>query len=49
MRDSDVALLRADPKYVTRATSNDAHSLLARPDVAMQLEDYADLALGTLK
>jgi hypothetical protein len=27
----------------------DAHSLLARPDVAMQLEDYADLALGTLK
>jgi hypothetical protein len=46
VRDSDLALLRADPEYVTRAASNDAHFLLARTDVAMTPEAYAHLALG---
>jgi hypothetical protein len=46
VRDSDLALLRADPGYVTRAGSNNAHFLLARSDVAMEPEAYAHLALG---
>jgi hypothetical protein len=46
VRDSDLALLRADPEYVTRAASNDAHFLLARTDVTMTPEAYAHLALG---
>jgi hypothetical protein len=46
VRGSDIALLRADPEYVTRASSNNAHFLLARPDVAMQPLAYARLALG---
>jgi hypothetical protein len=47
VRDSDIALERTDPEYVTRASSNNAHFLLARPNVAMQPEDYARLALGS--
>jgi hypothetical protein len=47
VRDSDLALERTDPEYVTRATSNDAHFLLARPNVAMRPEEYAALALGS--
>jgi len=31
VRDSDIALQRTDPEYVTRASSNNAHFLLARP------------------
>jgi hypothetical protein len=46
VRDSDIALERSDPEYVTRATSNDAHFLLARPSVATQPEEYVRLALG---
>ena len=46
VRDSDISLLRADPAYVSRAGSNNAHFLLARPDAAMSTEAYADLALG---
>src|SRR5262249_11391516 len=46
VRDSDIALLRVDPAYVTRAGSNNAHFLLARPDVAMSPEVYGGVALG---
>jgi hypothetical protein len=46
VRNSDLALERTDPEYVTRATSNDAHFLLARPDINMTPEAYVRLALG---
>jgi hypothetical protein len=46
VRDSDFSLLRADPDYVTRAGSNNAHFLLALPDVAIAPEAYARVALG---
>ena len=46
VRASDIALLRADPAYVTRAGSNNAHFLLARSDVAMSAEAYGAVALG---
>ena len=46
VRNSDLALERTDPEYVTRASSNNAHFLLARPDVNMEPEAYARLALG---
>jgi hypothetical protein len=46
VRDSDIALLHADPAYVTRAGSNNAHFLLARPDVSMSATAYEAAALG---
>jgi len=46
VRDSDIAMLHADPAYVTRAGSNNAHFLLARPDVSMSADAYQDAALG---
>jgi len=46
VRGSDIALQRTDPDYVTRASSNNAHFLLARPDVTMEPLAYARLALG---
>jgi hypothetical protein len=46
VRNSDLALERTDPEYVTRASSNNAHFLLARSDVAMDAESYAHLALA---
>jgi hypothetical protein len=46
VRDSDIALQRTDPEYVTRASSNNAHFLLARPKVDMEPLSYAQLALG---
>ena len=46
VRNSDIALLRADPEYVTRAGSNNVHFLLARPDVAMSADAYGHVALG---
>jgi hypothetical protein len=46
VRDSDLALQRTDPDYATRATSNNAHFLLARPDVARDPKTYAEFALG---
>jgi len=45
VRRSDIEFLRADPAYVTRAKSNDAHFLLARPNVAMDPEDYMLIVL----
>lgn len=45
-RNSDLALERTDPGYATRASSNDAHFLLARPEVEMDAETYTRLALG---
>jgi hypothetical protein len=47
VRGSDLALQRTDPEYVTRASSNNAHFLLAKPDVAMDSLAYARLALGS--
>lgn len=47
VRDSNLALLRADRDYVSRAISNNAHFLLARPSVSIEPEAYARLALGT--
>ena len=46
VRDSDLALSRTDPEYVTRASSNNAHFLLALPYVTITPEAYARLALG---
>ena len=46
VRNSDLALERTDPEYVTRASSNNAHFLLARTDVSMTAEAYARMALG---
>ena len=46
VRNSDIALLRADPKYAIRAGSNHAHYLLGRPDRAMSADAYAQVALG---
>jgi len=47
VRDSNFALQRADRDYVSRAISNNAHFLLARPSVSIEPEAYARLALGT--
>src|ERR1035441_7763838 len=46
VRNSDLALERTDPEYVTRASSNNAHFLLARPDINMDPETYVRLALS---
>lgn len=46
VRRSDIEFLRADPAYVTRAKSNDAHFLLARPNVAIDPEIYMSIVLG---
>lgn len=45
LRAADIRLLRADRDYATRARSNYAHFLLARPDTATSASDYAELAL----
>jgi hypothetical protein len=47
VRDSDMALQRTDPDYVTRASSNNAHFLLARPSVDIEPLAYSQLALGS--
>jgi hypothetical protein len=46
VRNADIALLHADPAYVTRAGSNNAHFLLARPEASMSAEAYERVALG---
>jgi len=46
VRDSDLALQRTDREYVSRASSNNAHFLLARPNVTIEPLDYARLALN---
>ncbi|AMO24401.1 hypothetical protein UC35_18110 [Ramlibacter tataouinensis] len=45
LRTADIRLQRADPEYVTRAGSNHAHFLLARPDTDTAIGDYAALTL----
>jgi hypothetical protein len=47
VRDSDMALQHTDPEYVTRASSNNAHFLLARPSVDIEPLAYSQLALGS--
>jgi hypothetical protein len=47
VRDSDMALQRTDPDYVTRASSYNAHFLLARPSVDIEPLAYSQLALGS--
>jgi len=46
VRVSNIALERTDPEYATRASSNDAHFLLARPSISMDAVAYAQIALG---
>ena len=46
VRDSNLALQRADSDVATRATSNDAHFLLARPKPDIEPAAYAKLTLG---
>jgi hypothetical protein len=46
MRDSDIELQRADPEYATRAGSNNAHFMLARPRVDTDGESYVKRCLG---
>lgn len=46
VRKADNQLLRADPKYVTRAGSNTAHFLIARPSSNTTNLEYATLALS---
>jgi hypothetical protein len=46
LRRSNIDLLRADPDLVRRAKSNNAHFLLARPNVAMEPRAYASIILG---
>ena len=50
LRTSDIQLQRADPEYATRATSNNAHFLLARPAPETTGKEYLELSLspGTL-
>ncbi|HEX4987045.1 MAG TPA: hypothetical protein VFV71_13365 [Burkholderiales bacterium] len=45
LRASDIRLQRADPEYATRAGSNNAHFLLARPHTGTTLDEYARLTL----
>ena len=45
LRAADTRLQRADPKYASRADSNLAHFLLARPDTNLDAVAYAELAL----
>jgi len=46
VRDSNLALQRADSELATRASSNDAHFLLARPSASIEPAAYAKLVLG---
>jgi hypothetical protein len=43
---SNIDLLRADPDMVARALTNNAHFLLARPNIDMTPEAYARIVLG---
>jgi hypothetical protein len=45
LRTSDSKLLIADPQYATRASSNTAHFLIARPNSNTSEMDYAAIAL----
>jgi hypothetical protein len=46
LRTADTRLQRADSQYATRAGSNNAHFLLARPDTSTDAGDYAVLAVS---
>lgn len=46
LRTSDSRLQSADPQYATRATTNNAHFLLARPRPDIDESEYAQLALA---
>jgi hypothetical protein len=45
LRTADIRLQRADPEYATRAGSNNAHFLLARPSTDTDARAYAALTL----
>jgi hypothetical protein len=45
VRDSDLALVRADREYLARATANNSHFPIARSDVTMDLPGYVQTAL----
>lgn len=45
LRTSDSRLQSADPQYATRATTNNAHFLLARPRPDIDEAEYAQLAI----
>jgi len=45
IRDSDINLQRADPKYATRAGSNNVHFLLPRPEVETDVFEYISASL----
>jgi len=45
VRDSDLALVRADRDYLARATANNAHFPIARSSVTMDLPGYVQTAL----
>jgi hypothetical protein len=45
VRDSDLALVRADPDYLARSTANNAHFPIARSSVTMDLPGYLQIAL----
>jgi hypothetical protein len=45
LRDCDLALVRADPDYLSRATANNAHFPIARSSVTMDLPGYVQFAL----
>jgi len=45
LRTADIRLQRADPQYATRADTNFAHFLLARPDTNLDPYAYAKLTL----
>jgi hypothetical protein len=46
LRSADNHLQRADPEYATRAGSNNAHFLLARPETGISAADYGLLTLA---
>ena len=45
IRDSDIKFQRVDPNYATRAGSNNAHFLLARPTVETDAQEYLTVCL----
>jgi len=46
LRTADTQLLKADPQYATRASSNTAHFLIARPKSSTTASEYSALALS---
>ena len=45
LRIADIRLQRADPEYATRAGSNNAHFLLARPKADFTAREYVETTL----